>query len=345
MIELDLDEYLDLLCLVNGLYYPLENFMDKEQVESVLKDFKLPNVKDLSDFTLPITLRAQQSFKSAQVKDLVYQGKKIGRLKITSVYRLEMQDFFSLFETEDIRHPGLEKEIKRGMWRCGGEILIENLAGGGLLKKNCIRQEFSQQNPEIKTICGFQTRNAPHLAHEHLQRVSLEICDALFINPLSGWKKAGDFSNEAVFAGYEVMRNFYPKDRILIKPLQTAMRYAGPKEAVFHAIVRRNLGCTHFIIGRDHAGVGNYYDKYAAQDFAKQFKNLGIQLLLLKEPFFCQKCACIASEKNCCHTDKERTYISGTKIRESLLKGEIPPAFMMRDEVSKRLLSLEKIFN
>ena len=153
-----------------------------------------------------------------------------------------------------------------------------------------------------KTIVGFQTRNPIHKAHEYLQRLGLEMCDGLFINPLVGWKKSGDFTQEAVMAAYEVMiERFYPSDRVYLAGLKTQMRYAGPREAIFHALIRRNLGCTHFIIGRDHAGVGNFYGEYDAHKLASELiskYDLGIELVLTREPYYCEACKEIVTDKS-----------------------------------------------
>ena len=183
-----------------------------------------------------------------------------------------------------------------------------------------------------------------HKAHEYLQRVALEVCDALFINPLVGWKKVGDFSEEAVMNGYQTMIDeYYTGLNIYFKPLRTPMRYAGPREAIFHAIIRRNLGCTHFIIGRDHAGVGEYYSKYEAQELARKIiskHDLGIELLLLSEPYYCKKCEQIVSDKTCNHSDEYIQKISGTQIRAMLAEGKRPSNIFMRPKVADSIIAL-----
>jgi sulfate adenylyltransferase len=199
-----------------------------------------------------------------------------------------------------------------------------------------------------ETIAGFQTRNPIHNAHEHLQRLALDLCDALFINPIVGWKKIGDFTEEAVLVAYRKMIDeFYPQDRIYFAGLKTQMRYAGPREAIFHAIIRKNLGCTHFIIGRDHAGVGGYYGPYDAHVLAKELMekyDLGINLLLFNEPYYCTKCGFVVSNKTCAHEKTHRVEISGTRIRKCMNDGEIPESILMRPEISKELLKLKTIF-
>ena len=183
-----------------------------------------------------------------------------------------------------------------------------------------------------------------HRAHEYLQRVALELTDGLFIQPLIGWKKGDDFSPEAVINAYEKMtEEFFPHNRVVLGTLRTPMRYAGPREAVFHAIIRKNHGCTHFIVGRDHAGVGNFYGKYEAQELCKSFgKNLGIEILSLCGPFYCRKCGTIVTEKTCGHGDKYVMDISGTAVRKMLSQGKRPPIEYMRKEISDVLINLNK---
>ena len=198
------------------------------------------------------------------------------------------------------------------------------------------------------TIVGFQTRNPIHKAHEHIQRLGLEVCDGLFINPITGWKKKGDFTQEAVIAAYsEMMKAFYPADRVYMAGLKTQMRYAGPREAIFHAIIRRNLGCTHFIIGRDHAGVSGYYGAYDAHDLARKLStehDLGIELLLTREPYYCKKCKQVVTDKPCSHYATDRVEISGTIIRKYIADGNIPDEIMMRQEIFDAILGCGKVF-
>jgi len=214
----------------------------------------------------------------------------------------------------------------------------------GSLMPSDTKAYFKSKNWE--TIAGFQTRNPIHKAHEYLQRVALEVCDGLFINPLVGWKKVGDFSEKAVVSGYKTMIDEYYKGLdIYFDTLKTPMRYAGPKEAIFHAIIRRNLGCTHFIIGRDHAGVGSYYGKYEAHELAKKIiadNDLGINLLLLSEPFHCHKCGQIVSDSTCSHDEQYIEKISATKIRSMLAQNKRPSELYMRSEISDSIIDLRE---
>jgi sulfate adenylyltransferase len=189
------------------------------------------------------------------------------------------------------------------------------------------------------TVVAFQTRNPPHRAHEYIQKCALEICDGLFINPVIGRKKAGDFTDELILKAYQTLiDDFYPQDRVVMSILPWQMRYAGPKEAIFHAIVRKNFGCTHHIIGRDHAGVGDYYDTYAAHRIFADFPDLEIQPLFFEHSFYCQACENMATAKTCPHDKGSWLSPSGTKIRGIITEGAEVAAEIMRPEIAKVLV-------
>jgi len=342
------DEILqDLINLHTGIYFPLNGFMTSLDYHNVVDNMTL---SDKSVWTIPITLDVNHAvFLKAMDADklyLTYRSKEIGFVKIADCYKIDIRsDVVKVFKTDDVNHPRASKELGRFEYRIGGAVEISD---GSVLKNSPTpdktRKIFAKKG--WKTIVGFQTRNPIHRAHEHLHRVGLELCDGLFINPLMGWRQAGDFSEEAIMASYKCMTElYYPKNRVHVDGLRTYMRYAGPREAIFHAVVRRNLGCTHFIIGRDHAGVGDYYGKYEAQELAKDIisrDNLGIELLLLKEPYFCNKCGQIVSEKHCRHSKEDMVTISGTKIREMLRKNERPDERFMRREVTDAIMALDR---
>lgn len=196
-----------------------------------------------------------------------------------------------------------------------------------------------------KRVAAFQTRNVPHLGHEYVQKAALTFTDGLFVNPLVGWKKPGDFRDEVIIKAYEALiEHYYPKDSVAFSVLRMEMRYAGPREAVHHAIVRKNFGATHFIVGRDHAGVGNYYGPYEAWDIFKNFPDLGITPLFVREAFYCKKCGGMVNEKICPHPEEYRIRISGTKLRKMIMEGKRPPEYMMRPEVAEVVLSFEDPF-
>lgn len=344
--EINEETLQDLINLCVGLYAPLDGFMTSLDYHHVVNDMKL---SDKTIWTLPITLDINhETFVKAVDADqivLIYRGNEVGTVKVTDCFKIDARsDVKKIYKTDDINHPGVKKEIERFEFRVGGKVTLSDSS----LLNNVLRPEktkdvFSQKG--WKTIVGFQTRNPIHRAHEHLQRVGLDLCDGLFINPLIGWKKKGDFSEEAVMKAYQCMVNdFYPKNRVYLEGLKTHMRYAGPREAIFHAIIRKNLGCTHFIIGRDQAGVGNYYGKYEAHELAQALtrgNQLGIDLLLLKGPYYCNRCGQIVSEKHCGHEDPDVLHVSGTQIRDTLNQNRRPDPRFMRPEIADVIISLD----
>ena len=339
-IKINEETLQDLINIEVGLFAPLKGFMDSKDYKSVVDDMHLASGEV---FTIPITLEIESLdvLKKDKVK-LIYKEKIVGEIEIEDVFKVEESDILKVFKTVDINHPGVAKELKRSKFRVGGKT---KLLDKSLLKNTLNPSEIKKLFSKHKTIAGFQTRNIPHRAHEYLHRLALEFCDALFINPLVGWKKKGDFSEKAVVNGYKALiENYYTNLNVYFDLLKTPMRYAGPREAIFHAIIRKNLGCTHFIIGRDHAGVENYYGKYEAQELAKKLqKDLDIKILTFKEPFYCKKCEMVVSENCCGHREIER--ISGTKIREMLKEGKIPPKEFIRKEVAKAVINLgEEMF-
>lgn len=336
----------DFINLSVGLYNPLKGFMTSLDYHNVVDEMIL---SDKSVWTIPVTIDVpHEVFEKAIDADKLwceYEGKDVGYVEIDDCYRVDLKkDVVKIFGTDDTNHPGVAKEFSRTKYRIGGKVvLVDETLLEGMLMPSYTKEIFSKN--EWQTVVGFQTRNPIHRAHEYLQRTALELCDGLFINPLTGWKKKGDFSQEAVMNGYNRMvKDFYPEGRVFLAELKTSMRYAGPREAIFHALIRRNLGCTHFIIGRDHAGVGGYYDKYAAHNLAEEIRDkhmLGIELLLLKGPFYCSKCEHIATEKTCSHRD-DIVEISGTDIRKMLSEGKYPDKRFMRKEVADEIIELKE---
>lgn len=345
--ELNEETLQDCINIATGLFYPLEGFMTSADYHSVVEKMKLSSNEI---WTIPISLDLDKDTYLAAAQcsklELNFKNTKIGFLDIEDCYTVNQHnDIRYIFGTDDINHPGVAKELSRSKYRIGGRITITDQT---ILKESLNPEKTKSffREKGWKTIAGFQTRNPVHKAHEHLQRVALDICDALFINPLTGWKKVGDFSEEAVLNGYQAMIDeYYTGLNVYFDTLKTPMRYAGPKEAIFHAIIRRNLGCTHFIIGRDHAGVGSYYGKYEAQELARKImetNNLGIELLLLSEPFYCHKCGQIVSDKTCCHDKQYIEKISGTKIRDMLANNQRPKELYMRKEVADAIIKLNE---
>ena len=344
--ELNDETLQDLINISTGLFHPLKGFMKSADYRSVVDDMRL---SDNSVWTIPITLDIDRdTYSRARTADriyLTYLTKEIGFIKVEDLYTIKTpEDVVKVFKTDDVNHPVAKKELDKPEYRVGGETAITDPSLlEGSLNPQKTRDIFARNG--WKTIASFHTRNPVHRAHEHLQRTALEICDGLLISPFLGWKKPGDFSDEAIIKSYEVLiENYYPKDRVHLEGLRVSMRYAGPREAVFHAIIRRNLGCTHFIVGRDHAGVGTYYGKYEAQELARKLisKGEGIEVLPLKEPYFCMKCGQVVTEKHCGHNKDYKVSISGTMIREMLRAGKKPDERFLRPEVADALIALKE---
>ena len=338
----------DLINIETGLLWPLKGFMGAEDFSSVVENCTLA---DGQVFPIPVTLDVEQDLWQTlcpgQELELTLGDKTVGRITVESTFTVTARDIETVFGTGEKAHPGVAKEMSRSPYRVGGTThLVDRSLLDDALKPEDTRRVFREKG--WKTVVGFQTRNPIHKAHEHIQRIGLEVCDGLFINPIVGWKKKGDFTQEAVMAAYHTMIDqFYPSDRVHIAGLKTQMRYAGPREAVFHAIIRRNLGCTHFIIGRDHAGVGGYYGPYDAHALARKLAaehDLGIELLLTREPYYCTKCKQIVTDKHCAHYNTHRVEISGTIIRKYISDGCIPDEIMLRREVFEAILACDQVF-
>ncbi len=349
-ILVDSNVAFDLENIAYGVYSPLEGFMLREEFISVLDNMRLPN--DLP-WTLPVVFSVNQektsSFKENDDVALFYPNNNfLAVLRVEEIYRYDKEEFaVKVFKTKDPNHPGVAKIYGMGEFLVGGKIW---LAGKTLnpyerytLHPVETRVLFKEKG--WKTVAGFQTRNVPHIGHECVQKTALAFVDGIFINPVIGRKKKGDFKDELILAAYDVLiKNYYKRDTVVMSILRYEMCYAGPREAVHHAIVRKNFGCTHFIVGRDHAGVGNYYKPYEAQEIFKEFPDLGITPLFFREFFHCIRCGGIVNEKICPHNEKFRVRFSGTKIRNEILRGRKPSSEIMRPEISDLILSWEKPF-
>ncbi len=337
--------YRDLENLGYGVYSPLNGFIDSVELESILNNMRLTN--DLP-WTIPIVLDVDESFKSeVGVGDTVllkYRDTPVALLHVDEVYSFDKREYVKkVFKTDDPNHPGVAEVYGYDDYLVSGPIEYIPLYHDGFedyfLRPKETRLLFKMRG--WKSIVAFQTRNVPHMGHEYVQKTALTFVDGLFINPVLGRKKKGDFKDEVILEAYKTLiKHYYPKNSVVLSIVRYGMRYAGPREAIHHAIMRKNFGATHFVIGRDHAGVGSYYGRYEAQEIFQEFPDLGITPLFFREFFYCRGCGGMSNERICPHPDDMRIYISGTKIRSSLMSGRRPPSEMMRPEVADRIMEL-----
>lgn len=338
-------EYIqELVNIATGVFSPLEGFLNRKDLKSVLDKKRLtsgitwtiPIVLDIPAFIYPEIKRQKQ------LSLMDDRGVILAVMDIEDVYKYNKKNFAKkVYGTLDASHPGVEKVLKMGHYLVGGKItLIDRphyIFERYTLYPRQTRARFSSLG--WKTIVAFQTRNVPHLGHEHVQKTALSYVDGLFVNPVIGRKKAGDFKDIIIIQAYEALiKSYYPKDRVLLSVLQMQMRYAGPREAIHHAIIRKNFGCTHIIIGRDHAGVGNFYPPFAAHSIFDEFPDLEIKPIFFRSFFWCNRCGGIVNGKTCPHSGKDIEKFSGTKIRKMLQSGKIPSSKLMRPEVARCIL-------
>jgi len=345
-VTLDQRAVSDLEMIAIGGFSPLTGFMDQLDYNSVVTEMRLADGLAWSvPITLPITAEVASNLKEGDLVRLDNpQGKYIGVLHLTQKYEYDRtQEAINVYRTEDTKHPGVQVLYNQGSINLAGDIwLLERVPHPHFPKyqidPNSSRQAFRAQN--WRTIVGFQTRNPIHRAHEYIQKCALEIVDGLFLHPLVGATKEDDIPADVRMRCYEVLlSHYYPLDRVILAINPAAMRYAGPREAIFHALVRKNYGCTHFIVGRDHAGVGDYYGTYDAQHIFDQFKpeELGIIPMKFEHAFYCTRTKQMATSKTSPSRPEERIHLSGTKVREMLRRGELPPPEFSRPEVAQVL--------
>jgi len=333
-------ELSDIFMLGAGALSPLDGFLGREDYESVVAQGRLAGG---APFTIPIVLRTDDVPAADQV-GLFIGDKPVGILEIAEAYEADPgREALAVYGTDDDAHPGVRLLKDSGRWAVGGAVIALARPTSGFpdydLTPAQVREVKAQRG--WRTMVGFQTRNPVHRAHEYLQKVALESIDGLLLHPLVGETKSDDIPAAVRMRCYEeLLAGYFPADRVLLSTNPAWMRYAGPKEAVFHAIVRRNYGCTHFIVGRDHAGVGSYYDTYAAHRIFDDYTpgELGIEILRFEHTFYCSACGGMASTRTCPHPKELHQTLSGTAVRKLLDEGADLPAEFTRPEVARVLL-------
>jgi sulfate adenylyltransferase len=344
-VRLSARQVSDLRLIANGAFSPLEGFMEPADYEQVVAAMHLANGLP---WTIPVTLAVAADTAPREGAEVALRDETdtlLGVMEVRAVYPYDkVREARAVYRTEEDAHPGVRAVYAQGDTLLGGPVTVlpTVVAGSGphQLMPAQTRAAFAARG--WRTIVGFQTRNPVHRAHEYIQKCALEIVDGLLLHPLVGETKSDDIPADVRMRCYEtLLAHYYPADRVLLATLPAAMRYAGPREAIFHALVRKNYGCTHFIVGRDHAGVGSYYGTYDAQKLFDQFApaELGITPLKYENSFYCRRCAGMASEKTCPHGADDRVALSGTAVRKLLRAGEMPPPEFSRPEVARILIA------
>lgn len=344
----------DLQMIAIGAFSPLSGFMDEANYRSVVKEMRLSSGLPWS---VPITLSVSEEVAAPLTAGTLVRldsgnGTFVGVLELTEKYRYSKEEeAVNVYRTDDLKHPGVQVLDKSGPVNLAGPVWL-------------LERELDSRFPEYqidpaksrilfkergwKTIVGFQTRNPIHRAHEYIQKCALETVDGLFLHPLVGATKDDDIPADVRMRCYEILlEKYYPQDRVILAINPAAMRYAGPREAIFHALIRKNYGCTHFIVGRDHAGVGDYYGTYDAQYIFDEFEpsELGIVPMKFEHAFYCTLTEQMATTKTSPSTPEQRVHLSGTKVREMLRAGKLPPPQFSRPEVAAELAKAMNIFS
>jgi ATP sulfurylase len=340
-------EAADLRALASGAYSPLTGFMGAKEHQSVLESMRLP---EGLLWPIPVCLGLPDGLRvrgdRLALRDP--QGRLLGVLEVTEVFDRDRQGEAELvYGTTDPAHPGVARVLQAPARAVAGPIQavvepLEGPVGSRALTPSETRAAFAERG--WATVVGFQTRNPVHRAHEYLMKCALETVDGLLLHPLVGPTKEGDVPAEVRMRAYEAVLGYFPSSRVLLSALVAPMRYAGPREAVLHALVRKNYGCTHFIVGRDHAGVGSYYGPYAAQELVSSLpaEELGIVPLTFDNAFWCRRCGAMATAKTCPHPEDDQVALSGTQVRALLSAGQLPPPEFSRAEVASLLIDASR---
>ena len=348
VIQLTDTNLADVEMIAVGALSPLTGFMTEADYHSVVHDMRLANGLP---WTIPVTLAVSEEqaarFQPGQQLALAEGDKRLAILQLSAKYHYDRQaEAQHVYRTTETAHPGVARLYRQGEVLLAGDINVLDLPARARTEfadlrytPAASRRIFAERG--WRRIVGFQTRNPIHRAHEYIQKTALEIVDGLLLHPLVGETKADDIPADIRIESYKAILDvYYPPTRVLLGVFPAAMRYAGPREAIFHAIARKNYGCTHFIVGRDHAGVGKYYGSYDAHYIFDQFtpEEIGIMPLFFEHTFYCKVCAGVVSLKTCPHDRTHHISLSGTQVREILARGELLPEEFTRPEVSRVLM-------
>jgi sulfate adenylyltransferase len=350
-LTLNAREASDLRMISIGAFSPLEGFMTQADYRGVVERASLANGLP---WTIPITLSTDKAtadrLKSGtEVALKGTDGALLGSMVVEDKYSYDRQrEAKEVFRTNDEAHPGVANVMKQGEALLGGKVKaapVKPLPVYAQADRTPAETRALFKEKGWNTIVGFQTRNPIHRAHEYIMKCALELVDGLMVHPLVGETKPGDTDAEVRMRCYRALLDkYYPGNRSLLSTFPAFMRYAGPKEAIFHAICRKNYGCTNFIVGRDHAGVASYYGSYDAQHIFREFDAaaLGIRPMFFENSFFCKACGSMGTAKTCPHPDADHVSLSGTKVREMLAAGQRPPSEFSRPEVADILIEAAK---
>lgn len=335
-----------------GRYSPLNGFQNQNNFLKVVRDMRTETGEA---WTIPIVLdvdeKTSKNFDSGDSIALYYKGEPLAMVDVSEKYNYDQEEVIEgLYGTTDTDHPGVRMYQEKGDIFVGGEIHylhdIDHENGRNSrydLTPSETRVLFKEKN--WSSVVGFQTRNAPHRGHEYLQKNILENVDGILIHPKIGRKKVGDYKDEVIIESYkELMREYYLQDNAVLSTLPTKMRYMGPREAVFDILIRKNQGCTHFIVGRDHAGVGDFYGEFEAQEIFDEFPDIQIEPIFYDYAFYCKKCLGMVTDHTCPHGSDQRMAPSGTKIRGMIRDGKTPPKELMRPEVAQKIMEFDQPF-
>jgi sulfate adenylyltransferase len=336
-------ETADLRALATGAYSPLDGFMNAKEHQSCVEGMRLP---DGTLWPIPVCLGLADG-DELHGDQLALRNERadfLGVLDVEDVFERDRAAEAELvYGTIDADHPGVARVLSSPQRAVSGPVRavvepLEGPVGRYALTPSETRAAFAER--DWSTVVGFQTRNPVHRAHEYLMKCALENCDGLLLHPLVGPTKEGDVPAEVRMRAYDAILEYFPANRVMLAALVAPMRYAGPREAVLHALVRKNYGCTHFIVGRDHAGVGSYYGTFEAQELIASLPSddLGITPLRFDNAFYCRRCLAMATGKTCPHPDSDHVALSGTQVRSMLAAGQLPPPEFSRAEVAELLI-------